>query len=476
MSIFHPTISRRDFMKGLGLVGAGVGVSAAVSPAFHDIDEIVSSPTAITRKPWWVKLVDEPTVQIDWGLLTSGRTQAAAPKNIRTAEELRQVFIGYYKEKWPNWNPPPNASNNLGDVRDEALLQGANFLGSGAFPSEVVTATGNKYKNIEDRWEGWRISQTPDQRGFAKWNGTPEDNLQMCKVAARFYGADDVGAIPVDDKFLKLMWGKTRRNQVFRFGDVEDFVLKPALNPTDVTFPNKTKWFLHWTMRQTGLDVLPYTAGTSQGACQTYSYSVWKKFSKHMQEFLWALGYISFANNGGIFIPTGSTGVLSGVGELSRWGSVVTPRYGNLNRGMFGFITDLPLAETKPIDAGMFRFCETCGICAEECPTGAISSGPPTWEPDLVSQNPGYLAWRNDVTKCNHCPVCQQICPFNSLDKSFVHNLVRATAATTTAFNGFFSKMERSFGYGQKDPSLWWSRTDNIPYGYDTAYGVADYS
>ena len=51
---FHSTLSRRDFMKGLGLAGAGIGTVAAVAPAFHDLDELTSKGTQ-TQLDWWVK-------------------------------------------------------------------------------------------------------------------------------------------------------------------------------------------------------------------------------------------------------------------------------------------------------------------------------------------------------------------------------------------------------------------------------------
>ena len=47
---FHSTISRRDFLKILGLGGAGF--AAAVSaPAFHDLDEVLTSPEAEFKRP-----------------------------------------------------------------------------------------------------------------------------------------------------------------------------------------------------------------------------------------------------------------------------------------------------------------------------------------------------------------------------------------------------------------------------------------
>ena len=68
MSKFHSTVSRRDFVKGLGLAGAGLGAAAATAPVFHDLDEMAASPQAQWKRPWYVKEVDEPTIEVDWDL------------------------------------------------------------------------------------------------------------------------------------------------------------------------------------------------------------------------------------------------------------------------------------------------------------------------------------------------------------------------------------------------------------------------
>ena len=71
MSKFHSIVSRRDFMKGLGLAGAGLGVAAAASPVFHDLDELTASPTGEWKRSWWVKEreYDDPTAEVDWSML-----------------------------------------------------------------------------------------------------------------------------------------------------------------------------------------------------------------------------------------------------------------------------------------------------------------------------------------------------------------------------------------------------------------------
>jgi serine protease Do len=50
----------------LGLGGAGLGAVAVSAPVFHDLDEMIASPQSELRRPWYVKEVDKPTVEIDW--------------------------------------------------------------------------------------------------------------------------------------------------------------------------------------------------------------------------------------------------------------------------------------------------------------------------------------------------------------------------------------------------------------------------
>ena len=69
MSKFHSTVTRRDFMKGLGLAGAGLGTAAAAAPVFHDLDELSSDASGDWKRPWWVAYRDTPTAEVDWSIM-----------------------------------------------------------------------------------------------------------------------------------------------------------------------------------------------------------------------------------------------------------------------------------------------------------------------------------------------------------------------------------------------------------------------
>lgn len=64
MTKFHSTVSRRDFMKGLGFATAGVGGAALIAPGFKDLDDVISQGNI--SRPWWARTVDNPTSEVDW--------------------------------------------------------------------------------------------------------------------------------------------------------------------------------------------------------------------------------------------------------------------------------------------------------------------------------------------------------------------------------------------------------------------------
>jgi hypothetical protein len=66
---YHSTISRRDFLKILSLGSIGLGTTAISAPVIHDLDELLASPLSELKRPWHVKEIDKPTVDINWSIL-----------------------------------------------------------------------------------------------------------------------------------------------------------------------------------------------------------------------------------------------------------------------------------------------------------------------------------------------------------------------------------------------------------------------
>ena len=63
---YHSTVSRRDFMRMVGMGSFATLGGSILKVPFKDLDEMMASPVAERKMPFWVKEVDEPTVQIDW--------------------------------------------------------------------------------------------------------------------------------------------------------------------------------------------------------------------------------------------------------------------------------------------------------------------------------------------------------------------------------------------------------------------------
>jgi len=110
--------------------------------------------------------------------------------------------------------------------------------------------------------------------------------------------------------------------------------------------------------------------------------------------------------------------VEAGLGEFSRMGIAVNPFIGASFKAAC-VLCDLPLEPDKPIDFGLQDYCESCRICADHCPVGAVPKG------DKVSHN-GYKTWVLDKKKCamycihnphgDICQRCTKLCPFNRPD------------------------------------------------------------
>ncbi len=137
-----------------------------------------------------------------------------------------------------------------------------------------------------------------------------------------------------------------------------------------------------------------------------------------LAKYIRMLGYPArahhFRNYQALPVPIAVDG---GLGELGRCGFLITKEFGNCLR-LSTVSTDLPLVCDKPIDLGIQDFCSMCKLCAEVCPSGAISDG------DKVNVR-GFWKWQIDDVKCitywnrmgTDCGMCIGSCPWSLPDK-----------------------------------------------------------
>lgn len=180
-----------------------------------------------------------------------------------------------------------------------------------------------------------------------------------------------------------------------------------------------------------------------------------------LAEFIRNLGYraIPAGNGFGLSIPIA---IDAGLGELGRLGLIVTPKYGPRVR-LAKVLTDMPLVPDTPISFGVTEFCEKCMLCADECPSGAITGGERTWEGTSRSNNAGTLKWYVEGVKCYDfngfsCSNCKRCCPFNKPNNSWLHRVVRSVIkGRVKALDNFMVTLDQASGYGrQLQGNMFW--------------------
>jgi reductive dehalogenase len=464
MAVYHGTTSKNVIRKLLSKIGLGKA---------RDLDEVAASPLAQWKRPWWVKTVDKPTVDIDWDVVErfdeTRIQQRSFPKYV--GEEENKKLRKQQVERTRQWVQENKPNYTLRDrALDIAVRQGAvgtSFLGFAQDP-----------KHVKDGWGGNLM--TPEKMGVPPWQGTPEDNAAMMRAALIMFGASQVSFLELDDYNRKFIYSVDNDGKRLDFEDVD----QAYEEETRRVIPNKARWVIVFTVqmseellkRRLGRAPTPFSAAATGSA-----YARARVIFDDTQLFLHCLGYyglMSYWFNGlGI---ADAFAVMSGIGELSRLNRVITPEYGPMVR-IFRLITNLPLAPTKPISAGIMRFCKTCKKCATLCPSGTLSlDTEPSWEVKGPWSAPGHKTWYEDSTKCmaywikatSSCSTCFSVCPFSKKNKSFMHHFVESTISRTTLFNSLFTKMDGLLDYDiPKDPESWWY-LNMPPYGIDGLEGT----
>lgn len=272
---------------------------------------------------------------------------------------------------------------------------------------------------------------------------SPREASTALKKAARLYGADLVGI--------------TCRDPRWDYSGFIDPIHKKQFGWEDFPFEPKTVIVLGFEM-----DYEAYTTAPSyvSEAATGVGYSEMSKTAYQVAVFLKLLGYhsVSTGNDVGLSVPYA---IAAGLGEASRIGSVITPRFGPRVR-LAKVYTDLDYVEyDKPIRFGAFEFCKRCKKCAQACPSKAItfqdepdfepSHGGPTW-----FNNTGTKKFYNNMLKCFKywvelyagCGACIAACPYSKPDfwhHRMVHEMTRLAPGP---LHNVMNEMDSLFGYG----------------------------
>jgi reductive dehalogenase len=448
---YHNTLSRRQFMKGLGLAGAGLGVAAGVATPFQDIDELTSSAIDPNKQPWWIKKMDigKPTTDIDWNKMQRFDKRPmgqaipfVAPENIGKMmaqnEEVRQKAL----------------ANQPGFTRRDWALQA-----SAIFGEEIGLSSAGKFLHTTYSSAMPLGDHTdPKDKGLPPWQGTEEENLQTMLAAVRHFGGSEIGVTELTEQTRKLIFANDGQHDIV-FRDVDE----PEETATTKVIPNRFRWVLSYSIVQS--HELNKRVGTQLGtATFAHAYSRAAVTQAHVQNFLGNLGYRGIGSHPGAITGFGT---LSGLGELGRMGVLISPKHGALVRMPMMLITDFPMAPTNPIDAGIEKFCAGCLKCSDNCPSGSISTEDASWESGSGPwNNPGIKSWKTNFNTCFDywitgpaagCGICQGICMFNKYDIASVHSLIKVVVANSSMFTSFFRDMDDAFGYGlTSEYEQWW--------------------
>lgn len=480
------TVSGRATMKNLGLDERNQRDGARI---YHDLDEVMASPVGEWRRPWWVSWVDEPTMEVDWeGMerFDATKIQQVSWKRYVGEEKAKQLNRER-EEKFKQWILDNKPGYTL---RDRAL--DISYGQSGSVPVTFLGTWANTISETKEEGHFYTRDVTvsrlhdparprplsPEELGIPRYEGRPEENSRMIRAALRHFGASQVGFVELDERHRKLIYAVDALDgKRLEFEGVD----KAYETEDKRVIPEKARWVIVFSLqmseelikRRSGLAPTAFSSSASGSA-----YGRARNIMDRLQTFLHVLGYQGLMGmwfNGLGIAP--ALGVMAGLGEMSRLNRMISPEYGPLQR-IFKVVTDLPLAPTKPIDAGIMRFCKTCKVCAEKCPAGTLSlETEPFWEPVGPWNNPGHRTWYENSTSCRTwwsvstagCSTCFAVCPFSKKDKSFMHRIVKATISknpfATGLVNGFITKMDSVFGYQrQRDLEAWW-RLNMPPHG-----------
>ncbi|MCM1564511.1 MAG: reductive dehalogenase [Dehalobacter sp.] len=428
-------INRRDFLKlsGLAAVGLPVGKTAEQLGAVEFVESEEKYGGFLIRQlsngtppykidPATFKRFDERNNMF-------GRAKWDADYKAILAEIGPQDEHMQAKQDAgiPGWGP-----------FEEALKDGADWLrnnkGAGAYS-----------------WEFEPNPISPQLDGYSE-----EEITQRVKVAAHFLGASAVGVTETNENWFYNTLGRSEEEaRPLVFEDVE-LPVKGETGP--IVIPKKLNRVIVMVHEMDEDAWAPNGISLLNSSSAGKGYSDMALVASNVGAFIRALGYqaIPMGNDTGLSIPMA---VDSGLGELSRMGLLVTPKFGPRVR-ISKVLTDLPLNIDAPITFGVREFCENCGLCAEYCPSGCIPTveqlPAPSFKTMDINNITGVEKWVVDQKKCHAywmecgvgCGNCISNCPFTK-PAGWLHDAARILiGAKIGPLDALLANLDHASGYG----------------------------
>jgi ferredoxin len=138
------------------------------------------------------------------------------------------------------------------------------------------------------------------------------------------------------------------------------------------------------------------------------------RINNQLANFLRAHGYGAHAGhplNGLALYPP--LAQLAGLGWMGLNGLIITPEHGPRVRlgAVFTSIQNLPEPEPNP-HSWIAEFCQSCRICIQKCPPGALFGEPVNHQDGRVTYVDNSLCFPY-FNEYHGCSVCVKVCPFN---------------------------------------------------------------
>jgi reductive dehalogenase len=450
------SIDRRDFIKILSLGGAALGAGLA-------------APTVVGTTSRGKLL----TSQDEYGGFTVEQSRMEGfPYQVKSdvIKPMSEKFTTFSRNVWS-----PERRKALAEAENvtyKNLVEGRGRIPDQTRLDYALMAAAWTYAHSDGvtyRWDGPSgMVRGSGMESMGPWDPADidmswADATRAVKHAALFFGASLAGVAELNplwmysDHFAPQQGEQERTIPVLAEGN--------RYEKTD------DAWYIPHSLNRVialAIEEDYYAISNSPGrlasAATGNGYSRMAVTSSTLAEFIRGLGYRALpAGNGvGLSIPIA---VDAGLGELGRLGLLVTPKYGPRVR-LAKVITDMPLEPDAPIRFGVAEFCESCMLCAEECPSQSITEGPQTWEGRSPANNPGVFKWYVTPEGCYDfngfsCSNCKRVCPFTKPNNSWLHRLIRkAIEGRISPLNNVMVSLDQASGYGKPVPAREFWRRD----------------